>query len=144
MMRLESAARDLFEQLLLASTAQQHAASIAACEIALKESLIDDSIVRESLEQLRLHETLSSVRLTELENLVEHLDGKYFELQDKAEVNPDLQADALFYFRQARAVAAVAFAGGNDFPSAAMEAIYEASMAVDDGFRVFDAAYRAL
>ncbi|GKT02418.1 hypothetical protein AVKW3434_23535 [Acidovorax sp. SUPP3434] len=79
-----------------------------------------------------------------MNNLSGQLDRTYFELQEQAEINPDFQADALRLFGQARAIAAIAFAGEKDFLVAAMEAIYEASATVDDAGRVFNAALVAL
>lgn len=144
MMRLETVARDLSEKLRLASTTQQQAASFAACQFALQATSVEVPIVLESLEQLRQHGMLSIQRVAELNDLAEQLDTKYFDLQDQAEDNPDLQADALRLFGQARAIAAVAFAGGRDVLTAVMEAIYEASVTVDDGAKVFDVALVAL
>ncbi len=144
MMRLETVARDLSERLRKASPKQQQAASFAACQFALQAASVDAPIALESVEQLRQQGTLSIQRVTELTDLAEQLDSKYFDLQEQAEINPDLQADALRLFGQARAIAAVAFAGGKDVLTAAMEAIYEASVTVDDGGRVFDAALVAL
>jgi hypothetical protein len=144
MMRLETVARDLSEKLRIASPAQQQAASFAACQLALQAASVEAPIVLESLEHLRQHGTLSIQRVAELNDLAEQLDSKYFDLQDQAEINPDLQADALRLFGQARAIAAVAFAGGEDALTAVMEAIYEASVTVDDGGRVFDTALAAL
>ena len=144
MMRLNTVARDLSEKLRIASSTQQQAASFAACQLALQAASVDALIVSESLEQLRQHGTLPIKRVAELNDLAAQLDSKYFDMQDQAEINPDLQADALRLFGQARAIAAVAFAGGEDVLTAAMEAIYEASVAVDDGGRIFDAALVAL
>lgn len=143
-MRLETVAQDLSERLRKASPKQQHAASIAACQLALQAASVDEPIALESLEQLRQQGTLSIQRVTELIALAEQLDSEYFELQDQSEINQVFQADALRLFGQARAIAAIAFAGGKDVLTAAMEAIYEASVTVDDPGRVFDAAFVAL
>ena len=144
MTRLDTIAEDLSEKLRIASPAQQLAASYAVCRLALQAASVDTPIVLESLEQLRQHGTLSIQRVAELNDLAAQLDSKYFDLQNQAEVNPDLQAEALRLFGQARAVAAVAFAGGSDVLAAVMEATYEASVAVDDGDRVLYAALGAL
>ncbi|MFY8044511.1 MAG: hypothetical protein ACOVOD_16455 [Rhodoferax sp.] len=144
MMRLEAVDRDLSEKLNLASPAQQQAASVAACQFALQATSVEVPLVLESLEQLRQHGILPTHRVAELNDLAEQLDSEYFRLQDQAEDDPHLQAAALRLFGQARAIAAVAFAGDKDGVKAVMEAIYEASVTVDDGMKVFNIARRAL
>jgi hypothetical protein len=144
MMRLETVARELSEKLRIASPAQQKAASFAACQLAIQAASVEAPIVLESLEHLRQHGTLSIQQVAVLNDLAEQLDSKYFDLQEQDELTPALQADALRLFGQARAIAAVAFAGGEDVLTAAMEAIYEASVTFDDGSRVFDAALATL
>lgn len=97
MMRLETVARDLSEKLRKASPTQQQAASFAACQLALQAASVDTPVVLESLEQLRQHGALSIQQIAELNDLAAQLDTKYFDLQDQAEINPDLQADALLF-----------------------------------------------
>ena len=144
MMRLETVAKDLAAKLRTASPAQQRAASLVACQLALQAVPIEAPIVSETLEQLRQQGVLPQRRVAELNDLAAQLDGEYFDLQDKAEDDPALQSEALRLFGQARAVSALSFAGGQDALAAAMEAIYEASATMDDGSRIYDAVLLAL
>lgn len=144
MMRLETVAKDLAEKLRTASPAQQRAASLVACQLALQAAPIEASIVSETLDQLRQQGVLPQRRVAELNDLAAKLDGEYFDLQDKAEDDPVLQSKALCLFGQARAVSALSFAGGQDALAAAMEAIYEASATVDGGSRIYDAVLLVL
>jgi len=80
---------------------------------------------------------LSQERIAELNELAIQFDDKYFDIQDKAEDNVALQTESLRLFSQARAVSALSFAGGEDALVAAMESVYEASMAFDDNSKFF-------
>jgi len=129
----------------MVDSGKQRAASYAACKTALLIAQVDASIALDSLEQIRNFGVLSNQRVSELNDLAGRLDERYFDLQDQDELNLDLQVKALYFFSQARAITAVAFAGGADALTAAMEAIYEALMAVaDDGHEINNAVLEAL
>ena len=144
LMRLETVARELSEKLRMASPEQQKAASFAACQLALQAVKMDISIVFEAVEELRKQGVLSNRRVTQLNDLVAQLDQVYFDLQDRSNDEPDLQREALRLLGQARAVSALSLAGGGDTFVAAMEAIYEASVTVNDPSKIYDAALLAL
>jgi len=130
--RLETVAENLAAKLEAASSEQQRKASVVACELALQATSLNMPIVSESLEQLRKNGKLSQERIAELNDLVAQLDGRYFDIQDKAESNAALETEALRFFSQARVVSALSFAGGENALVAAKESIYEASMSFDD------------
>jgi hypothetical protein len=67
-----------------------------------------------------------------LDALVARLDDEYFDLKEAAEEGRNSSGDYTLRFGQARAVAAVSFAGGENVAEAATEAIYEAVATVDD------------
>lgn len=142
-MRLETVAKNLSEKLRIATPEQQKAASYAACQLALQASSVDAAIVLESVAQLKQYGTLSAQRVIQLRDLAEQLDSKYFDLQEQSGINSGSLEGSLRLFGQARTVAAVAFAGGAEVLTAVMESIYEASMAVDDREKVFEAALAA-
>ena len=70
-------------------------------------SNLDNPIIAESFEQLRQKGMLLQEQIEQFNNLAVQLDEKYFAIQDKAENNTALEADALRFFRQARAVSAL-------------------------------------
>jgi len=149
--RLETIAKDLAEKLEMSNSEQQRKASIAACELALLATSLDIPVISKSFEQLRQNERISQEQTEELNGLVEQFDERYFDIQDeideidenvdlcKTEENVDLQTERTRFFRQARAVSALSFAGGEDALVAAMESIYEASMVFDDNSNFFAA-----
>jgi hypothetical protein len=147
MTRLETVAKDLAVKLKAASPKQQRVAGLAACRLALQRAPVDDPVVTESLSQLQQVGVLSLTLIEALNDLTEQLDTRYFDLQDKAEEagdDPDMRAESLRLFSQARSVAALSFAGGEDSLIAAMEAIYEASATSDDDNKFFDEVLKVL
>ena len=139
MMRLETVAKDLAARLRTATSSQQRAASLLACQLALQAAPIDSHVVVEAVKELQTKGVLSIQRVTELNGLVAQLDQEYFDLQDRSEDEPDLQPEALRLFSQARAVSALSLAGGNNTLAAALESIYESGAAVDDANSVYEA-----
>jgi hypothetical protein len=144
MMRLETVAKDLTAKLKAASSEQQRMAGLLACRLALQAAPMDYPVVLETLDQLQQYGVLPPQRIAELGNLAAQLDEKYFELQDNAEGDADLQAESLRLFSQARTVSALSFAGGDDALVAAMEAVYEASATDNDGSKIFKAVLSIL
>jgi len=142
--RLETVAKNLAARLEASNSEQQRKASIIACEFALQAISLEIPIISESLGQLRQNKRLSQERIDELNNLVAQLDGRYFDIQSKAEDDVALQAEMIRLFSQARAVSALSFAGGEEALVAAMESVYEASMVFDDYSKLFSIVENAL
>lgn len=132
MTRIETLSPEVADRLRRASRAKQRAASIAACEFALSQAQIDDPLVQEILEKVRLAEVLTPEKKTEIELFVARLDDEYFDLQEAADDGRASAYDCLRKFAQARAVAALSFAGNEDSHEASAEAIYEAAAASQD------------
>lgn len=144
MTRLEMAAQDVADKLRMADAAQQRAASLVACELAVQAAPIGDPDVLSAVEQLRKNGRLSNQLIVVLNDLAARLDEQYFTLQDKSEHELSTQIQYINLFGQARAVSALAFAGGEDALMAAMESIYEATATVDDAGGIYDAVLLAL
>jgi len=130
--RLETVSKDLSLQIEAASIDQQMKASLVACELALQAAHISIPIVEVSLMRLQQKQRLSQEQIAELSRLSEQLDEKYFAAQERSETNTALRTEALQLFKQARAVSALSFAGGEINSVAARESIYEASMVFDN------------
>jgi hypothetical protein len=139
MMRLETLDKELAARIRVAKPCQQRAASLIACQVVLHEVQMDINIVLQATEELRVKGVISHQQIAELNELVDQLDDAYFDLLVRSEDEPDVMPEAMCFFRQARAVSALSFAGGTDSLSAAMESIYEASITLDDATRVSDA-----
>jgi hypothetical protein len=84
------------------------------------------------MEKLRETGTLDDEEKAELDALVQQFDREYFDLQEAAEEGRAPAAESMRWFGQARAVAAVAFAGSDDALEAATASIYEAAATTDD------------
>lgn len=132
MMRLETLAPKLVEELRQATQGQQRAAGLAAAEIAIRYMDVEDSLVEKLLEKLKSDPVFTDHERAELDVLIDRLDEQYFNLQERVEGNPNIENECLRMFSQARAVSALSFAGMSDSFVAAMEAIYEASMVGDE------------
>ncbi|MAG92720.1 MAG: hypothetical protein CMJ48_03065 [Planctomycetaceae bacterium] len=131
MTRLASISEELVASLQDASVSKQRAASIAACRFALANASVDDSSVAEAVQVIEGGRSLSEQQGAALDALVARLDGEHLQLQEAEEEGRASSEDYMRVFGQARAVAAVAFAGGGDPFEAATEAIYEAAAATD-------------
>jgi hypothetical protein len=132
MTRLESQLPDLADKLRRASTAKQRAASVAASEFAIARAKVEHPLVMRAMEKVRATGVLTAKEKAELDALVAQLDGEYFDSQEAAEEGRAAAGDYIRPFGQARAVAALSFAGNDDALEAATEAIYEAAAATDD------------
>lgn len=132
MIRLEAVSKELVEKLAAATSGQRKKAVILACEHALQAASLSIPIVDYSLEKLRQGEIFSSQLMLELNALAERLDNEYFELQEESGESSGFSSGVLSLFSQARAVSALAFAGGEESIASSAESIYEASAAVDD------------
>ncbi|MCL6308573.1 hypothetical protein QQL38_20050 [Pseudomonas syringae] len=129
--RLETIDKALVDQLKRSTVEQQRKSAIAACELAFKINKVNvpDAVI--CLEIIQSGNLISSEKIKKLEGIIAHLDEQYFDSQDNADHN--INAQSLQYFSQARAISALIFAGKEQSPTAASEAIYEASSSVDDG-----------
>ena len=132
MTRLETLSPDLAGKLRRASAAKQRAAGLAACEFAVSHAKVEHALVEKALEKVRAAGVLTPKEKAELDALAAQLDEEYFALQEAAEEGRASTEDYMGLFGQARAVAALAFAGGEDALQAATEAIYEAAATTDD------------
>ncbi|HEY2785364.1 MAG TPA: hypothetical protein VGJ05_10345 [Fimbriiglobus sp.] len=132
MTRLESLAPDLADDLRRASPTRQRAASVAASEFAITRTGVDHPLVKKALEHVRGGGILAAKTKAELDALVARLDEEYFDLQQATEEGRISSDEYTLRFGQARAVAALSFAGGENVIEAAPEAIYEAVATVDD------------
>lgn len=144
MMRLETITKDFTEKLRKASPARQRAATLVACQIALQAAQIDLTVVSESLVLLQQKSTLPKEHVKKLNAIAAQLDEEYFDMQERVESEPASASASLLLFAKARAVSALAYAGGDDALDAAMEAIYEASTAVENSSQFFDAVLLVL
>lgn len=129
-MRLTAESEELVTQLKNCSIEKQRFASLLACKVALKLNNVDNMIVVASVDFLEKNHFLTVQQRNELDRLVAELDNQYFELQENSEKETEVMS--LIYFGQARAISALSFAGVEDAFIAATEAIYEASMSIDD------------
>jgi hypothetical protein len=132
MTRLETISRDLADKLRRASAAKRRAASLAASEFAVVRAKIEHPLVERALEKLRAAAVLTPKDKADLGALVTQIDEEYFALQEAAEEGRANTEDYMRVFGQARAVAALTFAGGEDTLQAAAEAIYEGGATTDD------------
>jgi hypothetical protein len=132
MTRLETLSPDLAGTLQRASVAKQRAVSLAASEFAISHAKVEHPLVQRALEKVRAAGALTQQEKAELDALAAQLDEEYFALQEAAEEGRASTDDYMRVFGQARAVAALACAGGEDALQAATEAIYEAAATTDD------------
>jgi hypothetical protein len=132
MIRLETLFPELASKLRRASSAKQRAASFAAAEFAITRARIEHPLVENSLEKARTACIFTSKEKADLDNLAAQLDAKYFALEEASLEGQACTEDYMPIFVQARAVAALSFAGCEDAFQAATEAIYEAATTTDD------------
>lgn len=143
-MRLEKVEKELVEKLKLLSEEQRKIAVKVACELALQACPVEMPIVAESLRQLLSANRLTTDQVSGLQALAAQLDEQYFDVQDGLGEGQYLNPEGLQLFSQARAVSALSLAGGENSLMTATEAIYEASLAVDDGTHIFKAILSVL
>lgn len=132
MTRLETLSPDLAAKMQRASAIKQRAASLAACEFAISRAKVEHPLVEKALKKMRATGVLAPKEKAELDALAAQLDEEYFALQEAAEEGQARTEDYMRVFGQARAVAALSFAGGDDASQSAAEAIYEAAATTDD------------
>lgn len=135
--RLDSNFPSLAAAFRAASTDQRRGAAKAAAEIAVAHANLGGDEIREALDVLRGRSPLPSGLRERVEALSSSLDESYFEASDNGD-----QARSLELFSQARAASAVAYALTPD-ADVLHEAIYEATVAVEDPANVVGAVERA-
>ena len=132
MNRIETLSSDLANRLRRATTAQRHAAALAACEFSIAHARIDDPVVADALRCLRAGDALARDRRIQIDSLAARLDEEYLNLQVAAEAGKSSAPDYLLRFAEARAVAALAFLCKEGGVDAEEDAIYEAAAAALD------------
>jgi hypothetical protein len=135
MTRLETLSPDLARKLEGASVAKQRAAALAACQFAISHAQVNHPLVKNALQRVRAASVLTPEEKAGLDGLAAQLDEEYLAMQEAADKGRVSTADYMRLFGQARAVAALSFAGGEDAFHAATEAIYEAAATSDDNER---------
>jgi len=130
--RLELDAPDLVEQLKRLQAPQLRRVAIGAARVALEHAGVQNPILEEALRTLDEGHSVSEELRSKVEEVVNELDDRYFELQEaeghfQKEHGPSAQA-----YCRARAANAVLFAVHHDPFEAAMEALYEANYALDE------------
>jgi hypothetical protein len=144
MTRLETLSPDLAGKLRRASAAKQRAASLAASAFAISRAKAEHPLVEKALKKVRAAGVFTPKEKAELDALAAQLDEEYFALQEAAEEGRASTEDYIRMFGQARAVAALSFAGGEDAFQSATEAIYEAAATTDDKEELFARILSAL
>lgn len=144
MARLASVAKNLAENLKQATPTQRRSAMIAVCKLAYQNAQLESLIARNVLEQLAANKPFSKEQIIELKMLVEHLDNKYFSLQENKQGNESSKYESLEFFTQVRAVSTLLFATNLNTLIGANESIYEASITLDDNSIIFQAAQEAM
>jgi len=81
---------------------------------------------------LRAAGFIDPVQIAELDAYIARLDDEYFDLQEATDDGTAGAQDYLPVFCQARAVAALSFAGRQDALQGAMDAVYEAAATTDN------------
>jgi hypothetical protein len=141
--RLAVVAPELAEHLQLAEASSLRSAAVAAASCAVASAGITDPNVHHALDLAR-RGSLDGALRSQLRDLAEQLDERYWSLQKAYEDGSASEADYMKAFSDARAVSSVGFALDPDPLTAALEATYEAHAAAADGAEVLEAAERAL
>ncbi|AZR21111.1 hypothetical protein NX81_000520 [Xanthomonas vasicola] len=130
--RLDSISPELVKKVYLAGEAQKRHAVVAACNHALNAVAPLDPNYDFLINDITLGVLFSDEKLSQINEVVSSLDERYFAAQDEGGENIGRGEDYLSFFSQARAIAALMYAGKGESSFYACEAIYEASMALDD------------
>lgn len=131
MTRLETVSPQLVETLRSAPTVKQRAVGLIAGNFAIARAGIKQPLLDEALATIAHEGSLPSRQKADLEALAHQLDGEYLRLLDESE-DGCAGETCLRIFAQARAVAAIVYAGNDDSFKAATESIYEATATTDD------------
>lgn len=109
---------------------------LKACEMAVELAEVSGSEVLACLDSLRRGETVPREMVVNLSQISNELDEKYFDLQDASGEGQSFGKEILKVFGQARAVAALVFFSTEDSVQSASEAVYEATLSVENGEKV--------
>lgn len=126
MFRLDSNFPALATAFRSAPAARRRAAALVATEMALARAGINDGDVRTALEGLRRGVAVDAGLRARVEALATKLDESYFDAEEAGD-----GSRSLGLFSKARAAAALVCALSED-PSTLHEAVYEATVAVED------------
>jgi hypothetical protein len=129
--RLQLLSRAISEKFRKATPEKQRAACLAACGMAIAQTLSDDAMARDTLRQLQGGYSFTKSQKKRIEVHAFQLDEAYLDLQDKVDEGDAERADSLQAFFKARAMTALSFSV-SDKPGSAHEAIYEAAAAMGD------------
>lgn len=146
MKHLQTLAPKLFVRLEKADEKSLRTVCYRVCDYALAANRPVDPLVEEAIVFLRFGSKYRQGMLVELDDLMNRLDEKYFELNDRADEmvespgREQLLAESDEYFRKARVVAALRVADDSDAFEAATESIYEAAASIDNKTEIFDLA----
>lgn len=105
---------------------------MAAAEFATAQSGLSDDRVEELLRMVSYGKVGDTAERRAVEAVVESLDERQWDLQDRVDAGDASVAEHLRAFAQARAASSAAFAANRDARTAALEAMYEAHAAADD------------
>ena len=130
-MRLNTLSSELVAMLKNCNIEKQRLVSLLACKAVLKLNHVENMTVISSVNFLEKNRFLTDQQRNDLDYLVAELDNQYLKIQENP-TDDDSEVKSLLYFGQARAISALSFAGMEDAFIAASEAIYEASMSIDD------------
>jgi len=138
----------LFDMLEQADGARLRQACVLSCEFAVALNEPFESLVVDALESLRQRQLYRSGVIDQLDDLMNFLDDKYFDLKERAEEAGSDQEQMIKqydeYFRKARTVAALRYAADQDPFEAATETIYEAAASAPDNRVLFDSLKKLL
>jgi len=132
--RLESKSKNIVQRLQRVPNSQQRLVAIAAAEWALHANRLTDATFADAVQFINEHGSLSPEKKLELERLIDKFDSEYFDAQDADAP----EAEVAQKFGKTRAVSALLFAGDADSFTAAVETIYEASVATENETSLLD------
>jgi hypothetical protein len=136
---LGQVAPELVNAVRAADNNRRRRATLAACELAVDlNDLRHQTVVVDALRALAEGASGNTSEHAAVNQLVERLDETAWSIQERVEANQVAQEEYLTAFKQARAVAAVAFAFASNSETAALEAMYEAYHATQDVSRLWD------
>ena len=133
MNRIETIAPEIVNLMDRASLFLRHQILIDVCAAAIEGSGVKQETVHSIFNEFQKNRIILADMRKFLRDLEDEFDQEYFDFQDAGEEELALQR-----FRQARAIAALASAGDNSTRTSALDAIYEAAMAVSDSQVVID------
>lgn len=111
---------------------QLRAVVLAACKLALVKTGQADEVVREGLRALERGDYADAELSSRLQRLVDLLDEKAWDVQDLVEEGQSVQAAYSEAFARARAANALLTALASSTSTAAVDALYESSFALED------------